>query len=344
MVDLHLDQRKGIVLRAIVREYVRTGQPVGSRALAERYRLSVSTATIRNDMAALEELGCIVQPHTSAGRIPTDDGYRWFVDNWPGPAWPVLPRREQQAIAGALQSEFSGLEEVLDATSQVLSEVTEAVAVVASPPSRQNRLRRLELLRRDPNRATLLLIADTGVVEQGLVEFAGDRTDEDLAELGRALSRELDGEAFEDLARLIRRLEPAPEDRVLVADEIDRVLASQGRERIFRGGTANILSPDKFQDLATAHVVVDVLERPPALAGLFDAARRAGSVLVYIGHENPIREMQACAVVFAPYALGGDRRGTLGVIGPTRMDYPHTISAVELVARSLSGLLDTFGL
>src|SRR5260370_20347722 len=130
-----LDSRKGAILRAIVREYVRVGQPVGSKALTEKLGIAVSAATVRNDMALLEDLGYIQRPHSSAGGVPTDKGYRWFIDNWPGPAWPALPPGPQRAISGAFEHGFYALEEALDMTSQVLSEVTEAGAVVAAPPS-----------------------------------------------------------------------------------------------------------------------------------------------------------------------------------------------------------------
>src|SRR2546428_979018 len=139
-----LDSRKGAILRAIVREYVRAGQPVGSKALTEKLGLAVSAATVRNDMAMLEDLGYIQRPHSSAGGVPTDKGYRWFIDNWPGPAWPALPPGPQRAINGAFEHDFHALEEALDMTSQVLSEVTEAVAGVAAPPAPGNRPPRLE--------------------------------------------------------------------------------------------------------------------------------------------------------------------------------------------------------
>ncbi len=339
-----LDSRKGAILRAIVREYVRGGQPVGSKALSESYGLAVSAATVRNDMALLEDLGYIQRPHSSAGGVPTDMGYRWFIDNWPGPAWPELPPGQQRTIRGAFERGFYALEEALDATSQVLSEVTEAIAVVAAPPSRENRLRRLELLARADGRIGLLLIADTGLVEQGLVDLPQPKTEGQITELGTALNVELHGAAFEDLpARLAagsnQNSDPDGSRRI-IAEEIQRILGAGAWERIYRGGTANILTREKFADLETAHGVVGVLEQPMVLAALLGEARGAGTLLVMIGQENPIRQMQACATVLASYGVGAQGRGTLAVIGPTRMDYPLTISAVNLVARSLSGLLD----
>ena len=338
-----LDRRKASILRAIVREYVKTGQPVASKTLADRYRLQVSAATIRNDMGILEELGYIVQPHTSAGRIPTDLGYRWFVDNWPGSSWPDITDEERQAIDIVLSAEFRGLETVLDSTSHVLSRLTEAAGVALAPPSRKNVLRRLELFSRDSRRATMLLIARTGEVEQGLVEFSSDKTEEELDALARKLSVKLDGVEFSKLAATIAGEPDASDDEKAVAAEVDKVLAARVTQRIFRGGTANILSSRYFSDLETVHEIVDALEHPLVLSGMLTEASGSAALLVFIGQEVPVEQMRSCTVIFSPYDAGSDRQGSIGVIGPTRMDYPHTIAAVEAVARRLSTLLETEG-
>lgn len=324
-------------MRAIVRDYVRHGQPVGSKSLAVRHRLKVSAATIRNDMAVLEELGYLTQPHTSAGRIPTDLGYRWFIDNWPGPNWPALAPRQQETIDELVRTEHRGLDEALDSTSHVLSDLTEATAVVVAPPSQKNLLRRLELLTRDDGRVTLLLIADSGVVEQGILEVPEKEGDLDAA--ARRLSAELDGVAFEDLAAALRKSPKPSKLRSKIAEEVDRIFGDRAWERVFRGGTANILSKEKFPDISIAHEVVDALEHPQTLSGLIEVARHAGDIVVFIGSEVPVEQMRSCAVVVRRFEAGSDRVGTLGVVGPTRMDYPHTIAAVEAVARSLTHLL-----
>lgn len=349
-----LDSRKSVILRAIVREYVRAGVPVGSKALTESLGLTVSAATVRNDMALLEDLGYIHRPHSSAGGVPTDLGYRWFIDNWPGPAWPELPPGQTQAITKAFERGFHALEEALDATSQVLSDVTEAVAVVAAPPTRENRLRRLELLARSDGRVGLLLIADTGVVEQGILEVPEPPAESELNDLAMRLNADLSGEVLEAIPdRLL--VAPDPQGwRAMIAAEVARIVGGGSWERVFRGGTANILSREKFSDPDVAYGIVGALERPMVMAALLGAARgpevtgegeQRGPFVVLIGHENPIAQMTACATVLASYGAGSGagssaRRGTLAVIGPTRMDYPHTISAVNLVVRSLSGLLD----
>jgi heat-inducible transcriptional repressor len=338
-----LDRRKASILRAIVREYVKSGQPVASKTLVERYKLQVSAATIRNDMGVLEELGYIVQPHTSAGRIPTDLGYRWFVDNWPGTSWPEVSQEDRRAIDVVLDAEFRSLDYTLDSTSQVLSSLTEAAGIAMAPPSRRNKLRRLDLIMRDPKRATMLLVARNGEVEQGVVEFGEDKTEDELDDLAKSLNTKLEGVDFTELVKTILQAENVSPDYKAVADEIEDVMEAGASQRIFRGGTANILSPRHFADMETVQEIVDALEHPRVLSGLMTAVTDSATVLVFIGQEVPVEQMRACTVIFAPYGAGDDRQGSVGVIGPTRMDYPHTIAAVEAVARRLSALLENAG-
>jgi heat-inducible transcriptional repressor len=338
-----LDRRKGSILRAIVREYVKSGQPVASKTLVDRYRLNVSAATIRNDMGVLEELGYITQPHTSAGRIPTDMGYRWFVDNWPGPSWPNLSEQARKAIDAILDSEFRGLDYTLDSTSQVLSELTDTAALALAPPSRRDFLRRLELIPRDLKRATMILIARSGEVEHGVVEFVGEKTEQQLDTLAQNLNRHLEGVEFEDLSEKIRGLDPPNTDASRVADEVESIVSARTTERIFRGGTANILSRRAFTDLETVHEIIDALEHPVVISSLASAARKSTTVVVFIGQEVPVEQMRTCAVIFAPYEADSERKGSVGVIGPTRLDYPHTIAAVEAVAVRLSKFFEAAG-
>ncbi len=338
-----LDRRKASILRAIVREYVKSGQPVASKTLVERYKLQVSAATIRNDMGVLEELGYIVQPHTSAGRIPTDLGYRWFVDNWPGTTWPEVSQEDRRAIDVVLDAEFRSLDYTLDSTSHVLSTLTEAAGIAMAPPSRRNNLRRLDLIMRDHRRATMLLVARNGEVEQGIVEFVEDKTEDELDDLAKALNAALDGVDFNSLVATITASENVSADWKAVADEIAEIMEAGASQRIFRGGTANILSPRHFADMETVQEIVDALEHPRVLSGLMTAVTDSATVLVFIGQEVPVEQMRACTVIFAPYGAGDDRQGSVGVIGPTRMDYPHTIAAVEAVARRLSALLENAG-
>lgn len=337
-----LEDRKAAILRAVVREYVRNGEPVGSKKLVERYGLGVSAATIRNDMAALTDLEFLAQPHTSAGRVPTDKGYRWFIDNWPGPAWPALPPKVRTTIEDAFRSGFGGLEDALDSTSHLLSEVTHATALVVGPPVRSKQLRRMEMIRRDDKHATFLLISDTGDVDQGIVEFSSRKTPDEMTELSNKLTDELISTPYQKLAERIPEIEGIEaQEAKAITDAIEQTLKNHVG-KVYRDGTANILSPDTFSDLESAKEVVEALERPATLGDIVDSAQKNQAVLVFVGEEVPIEEMRACAVIFTSYDAG-DRHGALGVVGPTRMDYPHTISAVQSVSKSLSKLLDSLG-
>jgi len=340
----HLDRRKATILRAIVRDYVQTGQPVGSSRLVERYHLKVSAATIRNEMGSLEDEGYIAQPYTSAGRIPTDLGYRWFVDNWPGPEWPNLNASAQEAIDGAFEHEFNGVDEALGAISLLLSDLTNSAAVAVAPPAPQTSvLRKIELFSRDSRRATLLLIAESGEVEQGVVEFLNDKSEKQLSALADGLSAKCRGVGFENLAVAVANSGASAakpnQDHELISKEVSRLTVGPTSERVFRGGTANILSPEKFSDIGVAHQIVEALEQPDVLSNLLAAGRNAGAVLVFIGQEIPIEQMRTCAAIFAPYGADS-RKGSVGIIGPTRMDYPQTISAVRAVASSLSRVFE----
>ncbi|HEU4867865.1 MAG TPA: HrcA family transcriptional regulator, partial [Actinomycetota bacterium] len=242
-----------------------------------------------------------------------------------------------------LDAEFRSLDYTLDSTSQVLSTLTEAAGIAMAPPSRRNKLRRLDLIMRDARRATMLLVARNGEVEQGIVEFPEDMTEDQLDDLAKALNLKLEGVDFTALVATIIETENAGADWKSVADEIEDILEDGASQRIFRGGTANILSPRHFSDMETVQEIVDALEHPRVLSGLMTAVTDSATVLVFIGQEVPVEQMRACTVIFAPYGAGDDRQGSVGVIGPTRMDYPHTIAAVEAVAARLSALLENAG-
>lgn len=326
-------------MRAVVRDYVRTGQPVGSRRLVEKYRVKASPATIRNEMGRLEEGGYLAQPHTSAGRIPTDLGYRWFVDNWPERAWPALNETARRSIEAALQSGAWSLEHALSSTSQLLSDLTEAAAVALAPPVAPGKLRRLEMFSRDAHHATLLIVQDNGEVLQSVVEFSEATDEPALEKLVGALNNQIAGLPLDQVPAQIKAGKGAGKTLRAIAAEVQRVIESQAAERVYRDGASNIVSPEKFSDVAVAHEILQSLERPAVVAELMIGRAEVEGAVVFIGHEISVRQMQRCSVVVATYRTAWGGGGSVGVIGPTRMDYPHTISAVEAVAGGLTRLL-----
>lgn len=336
-------ERQLDVLRAIVQDYVRSREPVGSRALVERYNLGVSPATIRNDMAALEEAGYIAQPHTSAGRIPTDKGYRAFVDqlNVVKP----LSSAERRAIAELLDSAVD-LDDVLDRTVRLLAQLTQQLAVVQYPSLRRSVLRHVELVPASARRLMVVIITDTGRVEQRTVEHHSDIDEILIAELRARLNAVGVGRRMPELVTALTEVAEAfaPADRPFVAD-VARVVAEtmseDVEERIVMAGTANLARAD-IDFPRTISPVLEALEEQMVLLRLLSEMTDDSSPLsVRIGAEIPTEGLTETSIVAGAYGTSdsGPGFGQIGVIGPTRMDYPTTMAAVRAVARYLSKIL-----
>ncbi len=333
-----LDDRKLSVLRAIVEDYVRTHEPVGSKGLVDRHSLGVSPATIRNDMAVLEEEGFIAQPHTSAGRVPTDKGYRLFVDRLSQvkPLSPAERRAIENFLAGAVD-----LDDVMGRSVRLLAQITRQVALVQYPSLTSSAVRHVELVSLSEHRLLLVLIADTGRIEQRVVEVPAALSEEDLGLLRSLLNDSVGGGSFtsvaERVADLPERFDEAsrPAVSVVLATLLETVV-ERHEERIVMGGTANLARyVDGFDSLQP---VLEALEEQMVLLRLLGETR-AEAVTVTIGHENLVAGMSSTSVISAGY---GPNRGTvarLGVVGPTHMDYPSTMASVRAVARYLGQLL-----
>ncbi|MDO4243014.1 MAG: heat-inducible transcriptional repressor HrcA [Actinomyces sp.] len=345
------DDRRLQVLSAIVTDYVRTREPVGSRALVERYRLGVSPATIRNDMAVLEDEGYIHQPHTSAGRVPTEKGYRRFVDEVARVK--PLSDPERQAIT-ALVSGAVDLDQVVVRTVRVLAQLTGQLAVVEYPSLRLTALRHIELVAMGPRRILLVIITDTGRVEQRTVPLArapgaGEPVIDPVAlealrtRLNAALAGRRAGEILPVLTALA---EQAPQaERLLLAavsGELLEALRPDAEERLVVAGTANLAR--STPDFSAIGPLLDAVEEQVVLLRLLAELGRAGGdesgMRVSIGSENREDALAEASVVTASYGPGeGNAVAHLGVIGPTRMDYPATMAAVRAVALYLSRFL-----
>jgi heat-inducible transcriptional repressor len=335
------EDRRLAVLRAIVDDYVQTREPVGSRALVERHRLGVSPATIRNDMAALEEEGYIVQPHTSAGRVPTDKGYRLFVDRLSTvkPLSPAERRAIQTLLDGALD-----LDDVVDRTVRLLAQLTHHVALVQYPSLTRSTVRHIELVPVSDSRLLVVLITNTGRVEQRVVEAGAEASESVLGDLRARLNAATSGRRLTDVSGAVSGLRDAfeVEDRDLVAavlDALEDSLDIEREERIVLAGTANLArsAPDFVQHLAP---VLEALEEHVVLLKLLsDLAEDASGVGVLIGHETGNAGLAEASVVASGYGSQGEVVARLGVLGPTRMDYPTTMAAVRAVARYVSRIM-----
>jgi heat-inducible transcriptional repressor len=334
-----MDDRKLEVLRAIVTDYVSSQEPVGSKALVDRHDLGVSPATVRNDMAALEEEGYITQPHTSAGRIPTDKGYRLFVDRL-GSVKP-LSGAEQKAIQTFLSGAID-LDDVLHRTVRLLAQVTQQVAIVQYPTLSNATVRHVEMVALSTNRVLLVLITSTGRVEQrslGVPEHDDAVLGELRAHLNAAVVGHSSSQAAVRLARLIDDLPPslAVVGQSAVATLLEMV-GSEASTRMVVGGVPNLTRYGaEFE--TTVKPVLEALEEQVVLLKLLGEAGTADAVRVRIGQENPYKELQSTSVVSSGYGSQLDTFATLGVVGPTRMDYPSTMASVRAVARYVGRFL-----
>jgi len=335
-----VEDRKLEVLRAIVEDYISTNEPVGSKSLVDRHNLGVSSATIRNHMAALEEEGLIAQPHTSAGRVPTDAGYRVFVDRLT--EIKPLSSAEKRAIATFLDSAVD-LDDVLHRAVRALAQLTRNVAVVQYPSLSRSRIRHVELVMISTTRLMLVLITDTGRVEQRLVDLPTPVSDEAVFELRATLTARLRDRPLSEAPEIVGELPShvAPQLRGMLAtlsSVLLEVLVEPANDRIVMGGTANL--SQQTVDFPAIRPVLEALEEQVVLLRLLDQSVSSSKVLVRIGNETQVEGLAGASVVSTGYGLHGSAVGAVGVLGPRRMDYGHTMARVAAVARYVGNLLE----
>ncbi len=331
-----LDDRKERILREIVEGYIHGGEPVGSKAVAEGADLGVSSATIRNEMAILEREGYISHPHTSAGRIPTDKGYRYYVDVL---APKVSPRPKQsREIERIMAGAFSALDELLERASQLLAELTDYTSLAAAPSVRESRLQRIELVRLSGTRLLLVCIGDDGWHDDRLVELAAEPTEDVLAQAVRVANTVVERATPSEAARSLLEVAAAPElEPVLraIAEAIRLVAQSSGR--LYTTGTSKLIV---WEPVDTAQRVLEFLEAGD-VEPLIPAAL-PNALTVRIGGELPLADLRDLSLIATGYQFG-KRAGTVGILGPTRMDYPMVMSTVAEVASTLSRVLRQLG-
>ncbi len=329
-----MEDRRLAVLRAIVEDYVAMKEPVGSKALADRHGLGVSSATIRNDMAALEDEGLISAPHTSAGRIPTDKGYRLFVDKLSNVK--PLSNAERQAIHTFLDQAVD-LDDVMMRTVRLLSQLTKQVALIQYPLLGRSSVRHIELLSVSSMRLLMIVIADTGRLEQRTVDTGIPLSDAMLSQIRSKLNEQLDGQLFSDvpdkLLGFASQFEPdlTPAINAIVSTILESIVR-QPDERVVLSGTSHLArSSENYTQ--TFSPILEALEEQVVLMRLLGETHDADALNIRIGSENPVEEFHQASIVTTGYGAGDQTVGHVGVLGPTRMDYPGSIAAVRAVAR-----------
>ncbi len=331
-----LDLRKAAILEAVVSEYIGTAQPVGSHHVALAAGINVSSATIRSEMVALEREGYLTQPHTSAGRIPTDKGYRFFVDQLTEPG--VLGPAQRQKVSRFFEQVHGEMEEMLERTSGLLSDLTSYASVVLSPSHDAAVVRSLQLVGLGPRVALLVVVLADGAVEKRSIDLGEDVSDQVLADasvrlhaaahshpLGAGTVTAASGDSVVD--RVVELAQPALGE-----------LASEAHDRVFVGGPSRLAAA--FDAVDTVRAVLATLEQQLVVVSLLrDVLERGLSVA--IGTEHGYEPLSSCAVVVAPVSVDGQPAGAVGLLGPTRMNYPQALAAARVVGEHLSHRLGT---
>lgn len=344
---MELGERKCRILGAIVHDYVATAEPVGSESLAQKYNLGVKSATIRNEMAAMSELGYLRQPHTSAGRVPSDLGYRYYVDRLM-PAPRLSPRESDRARHGFEHCETE-VEELVQQSCRILSSLTLYTSVATPPKTDSVFVKHVMVSIVSPGKLLVVTLLNTGHVDHRFVECEGSLTPTDVMAMTNLANERLQG--AESATSLTRSLEPLPRELAGLKDTLSKVaqrvkqaLVAAEDDQVYMDGTSNILRQPEFHQSERISVLLDALEQRKMLYQVLSKALLGPDVTVIIGSENRLADMQDCSFVTARYSVGDRVVGSIGVIGPTRMDYRRAVAAVRFMASNLSEMLMHLGI
>ncbi|MBE6102891.1 MAG: heat-inducible transcription repressor HrcA [Selenomonas ruminantium] len=339
-MPVELDARKQKVLKAIIDDYIESAEPVGSRTLARKHDLGVSPATIRNEMADLEMLGYLEHLHTSSGRIPSSKGYRFYVNGLIPPK--PVSEEEKKLINDWYRTRVRRIDEVFQETARIISKVTKNVSLVLAPQMTQARFRVLQFLPLDDRRVITVLMTDAGFVENKIVEMPAGATFEDFQRMAEVINKNLAGRSLAAIS---------PEKLLPIRDEIgdeglyesalevvNRALESGKQERLYLGGTTQMLTQPEFHDVEKVKHTLMMLEKEELIKDILHAHMGDG-LEVTIGQENEDSQMQDSSIITATYHLNGELLGTIAVLGPTRMEYAKAMSLLEYMNDNLTEVI-----
>lgn len=343
MYRRELDPRKEKILQVVTDDYIESAEPVGSRTIARKHNLGLSPATIRNEMADLEESGYLKQPHTSAGRIPSHRGYRYYVNTL----------MEQKQLTddelAFIKAEFDpknkpgGYDSILQRTAKILSEITKYPSLILTPRLQEARFRHIHLVAMDSNHLLGLVVTDTGFVENILLETPVAYTQDELNKLSAFLNSKLQGVSLVDFGTaIINQLKAEVQFGESFDDTLQLLLTALGKrkpERIYVDGTINILEQPEFKQVEKFKLLMSILEEEEKILNLMNQALQKRGLDIRIGEEIKDDAVEDCSMVTATYEVDGRVLGAVGVLGPTRMDYGHVVTVVDFVAKCLGGFL-----
>lgn len=338
-----LDGRKVTILKAIIKTYLETGEPVGSRTISKYTDLNLSSATIRNEMSDLEELGYIVQPHTSAGRIPSDKGYRFYVDQ-------IMQEKEEEftEIKDLMLKRVDRVELLLKQMARILAQNTNYAALISAPQYHRNKLKFIQLSKVDDGKLLVVIVVEGNMIKNTMIPISQQLSDEGLLNLNILLNNALNGLTIEEInLDVISRLK---EQAGIHSEVVDRVLnevaeairADDDDLQIYTSGATNIFKYPELSDGEMASRLIGTLEQKELIQELVDdvnSSESSSGIQVYIGEEAPVQTMRDCSIVTANYELGEGLRGTIGIIGPKRMDYEKVLNTLRNLMTQLDSIL-----
>lgn len=340
---MELQDRKMKILQAIIRNYLETGEPVGSRTISKYTDLKLSSATIRNEMADLEEMGLIMQPHTSAGRIPTDAGYRLYVDNMLG-----TERRQVDEMKSMLVQKQDRLENLLQQVARLLAANTNYASMISSPMMSRNKIKFIQLSQVDDDNILAVIVLEGNLIRNRVIPVEGPLGAEQMLKLNMLLNTNLCGLPIEEITLgLIESIKrDAGIHTEIVSDVFDAAAEIVRKEedlKIYTSGANNIFRYPELADHRKASEIISDFEEKQALTSivqesLADSGNNENGIQVYIGNEMPVPSMRDCSVVTATYDLGDGMKGTVGIIGPRRMDYERVVDVLRHIMQQLDDL------
>ena len=341
VVDLNLNDRKIRILEAIITDYIETAEPIGSRTIAKKYDMGISSATIRNEMSDLEDMGLIVQPHASSGRVPSDKGYRLYVNS-------LIPKRkvsdeDATHLRKLVASHINQVDFMMREIASSIALLTNYTTIVSEPLLQRTLIRHVQLLPMDEQSVVVVVVTDSGAVKSQVVDI-GDTLQispkyEELVRVSEVLSKKLAGLGAGDVCQSLFEVALEAEFISLVLPAIVSVLANEDERRVYTGGVKNMLSFPEFSDIEKARKLFHALDEREMLITLLDTQDFGDDIQVIIGSENSVAEMKDCSIIKANYRLGRGGYGAIGIIGPTRMDYVQTMAVLAVIVNNINTAL-----
>ena len=339
---MDLGERKRKILQAVIDDYIATAEPVGSRTIAKKHELGLSSATIRNEMADLEDMGLLMQPHTSAGRVPSQLGYRIYVDDLMKKY--KLSMEEIARIRTALEIRISEIDSLIKEFSNAISGLTKYAAVVLAPDLRSESIRHIELVYIDKFNILLVIVTSTSLVKSKTIRSEEEMERDFIHTFSNLLNDELCGQTLEEIENstneaLTNRF-PGRENLIYtILDFVGETLRELNQSEVYVGGSTNILNYPEYNDIVKAREFLEFLNEKHSISKLLEGTARKNQISIKIGRENVIKEMQDSSMVVSTYSIGNRIVGNIGIIGPTRMDYPKVVSSLELVTNIINDIL-----